>query len=56
MIRLSSHPPPRGYSGVYSPHDRAQGHHGGTAIFLDNLRGIAFTSFNIVSPLQLVAV
>ena len=56
MISSSSHPPARGYSGFYSPHDRAQGHHGGTAIFVDNSRGIALTSFNIVSPLQLVAV
>ena len=56
MIGSSSHPPPRGYSGFYSPHDRAQGHHGGTAIFVDNSRGIAFTSFNILFPLQLVAV
>lgn len=56
MIGSSSHPSPKGYSGFYSPHDRAQGHHGGTAIFVDTSRGIAFTSFNIVSPLQVVSV
>ena len=33
MIGSSSHPAPRGYSDFYSPHDRAQGHHGGTAFF-----------------------
>ena len=33
MISSSSHPPPRGYSGFYPPHDHAQGYHGGTAVF-----------------------
>ena len=56
MIGSSSHPLPRDYSGFYSPHDRVQGHHGGIAFFVDNSRSIAFISFNIFSPLQLVAV
>ncbi len=49
---LSPHPP-AGYKAFYSPHDPAQGYHGGSAIFISS--SLTFTVLPLNSPLEVVA-
>ncbi len=55
MVGPSSPPLPSGYQGFYSRHDPAQGYHVRCDLFISTVQDMSFTSFNVNSPLEVVA-